>query len=174
MHILLLVAALALAYEPAAAPPQPKTVVDFFLLVPDQYLPYYDLEFRKEFVQGKRRGTIIDVPHGFLSWDASDSSEYFEFAIFKKSDGGYVIAYSSPYDSQGPNYSDFLLLSYKEGKWRDVTKALLPVPHDRELTYGLPREGREIFVASEDASVRYVLAWTGDRFVKRAAPPLTP
>ena len=152
----------------AAQSSEPKTVSDFFLLVPESYIGY-DLRFREELLRGERRGTVIDVANGYISWNASDNPEEFEFAIFRKSNGRYLVAYSVGYDSQFPDASKFLLLSYEGGRWRDVTRASLPVAYDPKLTYKLPRQGRSIEVTDEEGRQRYTLTWANDRFrLKRA------
>ena len=138
-------------------------MADFFLLVPERYVGY-DLAFREGLVRGERRGTVIDLPNGYIYWNASDNPEEFEFALFKKSNGRYIVAFSAPYDSQFPNSGRFVLLSYDRGKWRNVTKALLPVKYDKKLTYKLPRQGRTIEVAGEWGRKHYHLTWANDRF----------
>lgn len=144
---------------------EPKTVADFFLLVPERYVGYPS-DFRQELLRGERRGTVIDIPNGYISWNASDNPEEFEFAIFRKSNGKYIVAFSSPGDP-GLFPSRFFLLSYDNGKWRNVTKALLPVAFDKRFDYKLPRRGRTISVI-RDWRERYHLTWTNDRFrVKR-------
>jgi hypothetical protein len=145
---------------------EPKTVVDFFLLVPDRYMPYYDLAFRQGIARGERRGTVIDIPNGYLSWDASDNSEFFQVAIFRKSNGTHIVAYSVPYDDQFPGASAFVLLSYDHGRWRDVTKAMLPVRYKKTNTYALPQQGTTIVVRNENGET-YSLDWKDDRFVLR-------
>jgi hypothetical protein len=143
----------------------PKTVGDYFLLVPERYFPY-DLSFRQDLLHGDHRGVVIDVRNGYISWDASDAPDAFEFVIFRKSNGSYVVAYNDtgddfdqPGDGPGP-----MLLSYEGGKWRDVTKALLPVALDRKLGYKLPRNGRSIEVTNEQGRKLYTLTWAHDRF----------
>ena len=160
--------ALAIAIAPAAnaasaKSPQPKTVGDFFLLVPEKFFPY-DLPFRRELLRGEHRGTVIDIRNGYISWDASDAPDSFEFAIFRKSNGTYVVAYNDTGDDFDQDDVDLILLSYEAGKWRDVTKALLPVPLDRTLGYKLPRHGRAIEVTGEGGQTRYSLRWQNDRF----------
>ena len=152
----------------SASSRQPQTVADFFLLVPDRYMHGYDLSFRQQLLRGERRGAVVDIKNGYISWNASDNPEEFEFALFRRSNGKYIVAFSAPgepdlYDST------FFLLSYDGGRWRDVTRALLPVAYDKRLDYKLPRRGRTI-VVTRDWRERYHLTWTGDRFrVKRRA-----
>ncbi|HEX6186453.1 MAG TPA: hypothetical protein VFZ40_00120 [Pyrinomonadaceae bacterium] len=145
----------------AGPSPEPTTVADFFLLVPERYVGY-PLDFRQQLLRGERRGTVIDIPNGYISWDASDNPEEFEFAIFRKSNGKYIVAFSSPGDP-GLFPSRFFLLSYSKGKWRDVTKALLPIAFHKRFDYKLPRRGRTISVI-RDWRVRYHLTWANDSF----------
>ena len=155
----------------AAQSSEPKTVVDFFLLVPERYMDGYDRHFREEMV---RNGwlNIVDVKNGYIFYDASDNPTGFEFVIFRKSNGSYIVAYS---DSTSDNFdweiSDgytFFLLSYEGGRWRDVTKSLFPMAFNKKLTYKLPREGRNIEVSDEKGRKLYTLTWRNDRFhIKR-------
>lgn len=150
---------------------EPKTVTDFFLLVPERYMEGYDLRFRQELLRGERGDAVVDIRHGYISWEAGDNPEEFAFAIFRRSNGRYIIAFSIGYN---PEYQDsgsiLFLLSYEGGKWRDVTRAMLPVAFDKKLTYKLPRQGRGIEVTNEAGRKLYTLTWANDRFrIKRAA-----
>jgi hypothetical protein len=149
----------------------PKTVADFFLLVPERYMESYDPRSRQELLRGERGDSVVDIRHGYISWDASDNPEEFRFAIFRRSNGRYIVAFSVGYNSQYQNPgSTLLLLSYEDGKWRDVTRATLPVPFDKKLAHKLPRQGRGIEVTSEAGRKLYTLTWANDRFrIKRAA-----
>lgn len=148
----------------AAQSAGPKTVADFFRLVPDRYMAGYDKPFREELVRGEHRGAIIDISNGYIYWNASDNPEEFEFAIFRKNNGKYIVAFSIGYDPDFGNPSTFFLLSYDRGKWRDVTGTLLPVRHRGVHSYYLPRHGRTIAVTGESGRRLYSLRWAHDRF----------
>lgn len=158
----------------AAQASEPKTVADFFLLVPERYVGGYDRRFREEMLRGEHRGVVVDIPNGYISYDASDNPTGFEFAIFRKSNGRYIVAYSDGVSDNfdwevGDGYT-FFLLSYEGGRWRDVTKESLPVAVNKRLAYMLPRHGRSIEVVGEGGRERYTLTWARDRFrIKRAA-----
>ena len=160
--LLLVLIGSAQVFSASAAPSrEPKTVADFFLLVPERYVGY-PLDFRRQLLRGERRGTVIDIKNGYISWNASDNPEEFEFAIFRKSNGKYIVAFSSP--GEPDLYpSRFFLLSYDRGRWRDVTKALRPLAFDTRLDYKLPRRGRTI-VVTRDWRKQYSLTWANDRF----------
>jgi hypothetical protein len=154
----------------AAQSAEPKTVADFFLLVPDRYMGGYDLRLREEMLRGERRGVVVDIRNGYISYDASDNPSGFEFAIFRKSNGRYLVAYSTGafHDQEMAeelgNWPTLRLLSYEGGRWRDVTKSSLPVAYDEKLAYMLPRRGRSIAVWDGRASKLYTLTWRNDRF----------
>jgi hypothetical protein len=154
-----------------AQPPEPKTVADFLLLVPERYMDGYDLRFREELLRGERRGVVVDIRNGYISYDASDNPTGFEFAIFRKSNGRYIVAYNlvSDRDWEPGDAPTLILLSYEGGRWRDVTGELLPVALDARLGYTLPRRGRSIEVGREGRKL-YTLTWRNDRFnLRRAA-----
>jgi hypothetical protein len=176
-HVLLWVLMIAIAQgvkTSAAQSSEPKTVADFFRLVPERYMEGYDLRFREELLRGEHRGVVVDIGNGYISYDASDNPTGFEFAIFRKSNGGYIVAYSDSVSDNfdweiGDGYALFLL-SYEGGRWRDVTRALLPVAFNKKLTYKLPRQGRSIEVTGESGRKLYTLTWRNDRFsINRAA-----
>jgi hypothetical protein len=149
----------------------PKTVGDYFLLVPEKYFPY-DLSFRQEPLRGQYRGGIVDIRNGYISWDASDAPDSFEFTIFRKRNGTFIVAYNDTGDDfdQEPGNAGLMLLSYESGRWRDVTRALLPVAVDRKLGYKLPRNGRSIEVTDAQGRNLYTLTWANDRFHLKRAP----
>lgn len=154
----------------AAQSPEPKTVADFFLLVPERYMDGYDLRFREEMLRGEHRGVVIDIPNGYISYDASDNPSGFEFAVFRKSNGRYLVAYSTGafHDQEMAeelgNWPTLFLLSYEGGRWRDVTRASLPVAYDEKQGYMLPRRGRRMAVWDGRRRKFYTLTWRNDRF----------
>ena len=150
---------------------EPETVADFFLLVPERYMVGYDLRFREELLRGEHRGVVVDIRNGYISYDESDNPSGFEFAIFRKSNGRYLVAYSTGafHDPEFGNEPTLFLLSYEGGRWRDVTRASLPAGFDQKLAYKLPRWGRSIEVWGGRGR-NYTLTWRNDRFrISRAA-----
>jgi hypothetical protein len=149
----------------AAQVKEPTNVRDYFLLVPERYIGY-DRSFREELLREKVAGTVVDVKNGYISYKASDNPETFEFTIFKKADGKNLVAFSVAYDPDFPDTtSKLLLLSYENGRWADVTRAMLPVRFDKRLTYKLPREGTNINVTDDKGRKMYRLVWTKSKFM---------
>lgn len=171
------VAATARTGPAAAQSREPRTVADFLRMVPERYTAGYDRRLREELLRGERRGVIVDIRNGYISYDESDSPSGFEFAIFKRSDGRHLVAYSTGafHDREMAeelgNWPTLVLLSYEGGgRWRDVTRASLPVAYDRRLAYTLPRRGRRIEVWNGRGRKCYSLTWRNDRFrMSRAA-----
>ncbi|MET0649769.1 MAG: hypothetical protein ABW208_24420 [Pyrinomonadaceae bacterium] len=154
----------------AAQSSEPKTVADFLLLVPERYMVGYDLRYREELLRGDRPDVVVDIRNGYISHDESDNPSGFEFAIFRKSNGNYLVAYSTgafydpEFSEESGNWPTLLLLSYEGGRWRDVTRASLPVAFDKKLAYMLPRRGRGIAVLDGRGRKLYTLTWRHDRF----------
>lgn len=108
---------------------QPKTVTDYFLAMPDsENFPYYRNEqtttkeklvkFRKSMIR------IEDIKNGYLKLQG-DWNGYGEIALFKKTDGSYLIANMRADCEEG--CEGFLdIYSYKNGNWKDVGYDLLP------------------------------------------------
>jgi len=98
-----------------------RTVQEHFLGIPAPLLPLGTKENRLRYL----RYGMVDEPNGYIRYQASDNPERFEFAIFRKRNGRYLAAFSTPYD---PNFFDrpipsqLLLLDYRQGQWRDVTR----------------------------------------------------
>jgi len=171
-HVLCVVAIAftASTHAAAAQDTEPKTVEDFFLLVPERYMDGYDLSFRRQLLHGDRRDLVVDTRNGYISYDESDNPSGFEFAIFRKSNGKYLVAYSTGafYDpelgKESGTWPTLFLLSYEDGKWRDVTRATLPAGLDLKLAYKLPRQGRSIEVWDGRGHKLHTLTWSKDRF----------
>jgi hypothetical protein len=160
----------------AAQSSEPKTAADFLPLVPERYMDGYDRTFREELLRGEHRGAVIDIPNGYISYDASDNPEGFEFAIFKRRNGKYLVAYSTgafgdaEWSKESGNWPAFYLLTYENGKWRDVRRSVLPVPFNKKHFYMLPRHGRTIGVIDLYGRKVYDLVWKNDRFRVSRAP----
>ncbi len=141
-----------------------KTVQDHFLGIPE--LPFGSPANRQRYL----RYALVDIPNGYMRYQASDNPERFEFAIFRKKNGQYLAVLSIPYDPdffpEQPGKSRLILLDYQQGQWRDVTQQRLPVPFDPTLTYQLPRVGRDVVVVNHRGQKLYRLRWQDDRFVR--------
>jgi hypothetical protein len=149
---------------------EPRTLAELFLLVPERYMDGYDRAFREELLRGEHRGAVIDIANGYISYDASDNPTGFEFVIFKKKNGNYLVAFSdgafadAGWSEESGNWNVLHLLTFERGRWRDVRSSVLPVPFDKKLAYTLPRKGRTIKVWDTRGRNIYDLTWKNDRF----------
>ncbi|MBS1792661.1 MAG: hypothetical protein JSS81_02335 [Acidobacteria bacterium] len=199
MKHLILTAILILAGWTGAAA-QPKTVTDYFLAMPaETYATDIDgQKFKDRAALTKYRKSLIkieDVKNGYLKLEGAWEG-WSEIALFKRRDGGYLVAETSV--GCGPACVGGLKLStYTNGKWTDVTKQFQPVFTDAEAFaaykskggdddeiksgadlgsyYLLPRAGRTVKIACNECGgsgdgedfVFLEFEWNGDKFVRK-------
>jgi hypothetical protein len=151
------------------------TIAELFIKVPEKMF-HYDIEFRKNIVSDTNsRSTIIDNKNGYLSYDAPDNPfEDFDLCVFKIKTGGYLLAYSytgdrEPYEEteKPESFLFFQCFRFKNNKWSDITKSILPVKYNNENIYTLPRYGKKILVNNKNGKLLYSLDWKGTVFAKR-------
>ena len=170
----------------AAQKTAPKTVTDFLYLLPETYFePYVEEGKPKPDLRAYRKSLIKinDTKNGFLRLEGVAWEGWAEMAIFKKTDGNYVVGISQ--SGCGPicdSANTFLV--YEKGDWRDVTEEVLPTiseaqfdaaykkhkineDDDPGIVYELPRLGRTIIVRTDgDRNIElFELTWNGTRFV---------
>ena len=127
-QILFLIFAIT-AFTTSSFAQQPKTVTDYFLAMPDsEEFPYYRSEetndkttlrkFRKSLIKTE------DIKNGYLKL-GGDWDGFAEIALFKKTDGNYLIAEMRA--DCDPVCEGFLrFFTYDRAKWQDVTHEYLP------------------------------------------------
>jgi hypothetical protein len=140
---------------------EPKTVVDYFLAVPEKYMGY-PREEREVLIKGQ--GITLDIKNGYLAYKASDNPEEFEFALFKQTDGTYLVAINFDADPDFDSKSKLHLLTYNNGRWSEVTKEVLTVPFNGQYIYTLPRVGTTIKVTTIKGKRVHDLIWANDKF----------
>lgn len=166
----------------------PKTVVDFYLLLPAKYIqPLAKTKERRKLVQ------TLDVANGYLYLSGEKAMPewegWAEVALFKKTNGEYVVGVVDG-SCATICYSGVEFLEYKNGKWSEVTKQVLPeitdqmtlnrykklFPDDAEyneqnppyINYELPQKGTTVKVNANEGgdgnTLLFELAWNGARF----------
>ena len=101
---------------------RPKSVLDYYFLLPHKYLPYLTADsrpVREAAIQAK------DLEGGFLKSGLATDEVSTALALFKKSDGGDLIAVENR-SCPGPCSSSLSLLLYANDQWTDLTRDLLP------------------------------------------------
>ncbi len=148
---------------------QSRSVIDYFYLLPSLGIGYPGTrQQRRQLLQPKNH-PVIDVSYDYLLVHP-DSSPAEQIAVFRSRGGADLIAASLP-DFQS-DYNDFTLFRFQNGRLRDVTRQMLPMPPDTDhLLYELPRFGSTIRVFRfnlDTESRRHVfdLQWRGGHFVR--------
>ena len=158
---------------------EPRTIADYFLLIPERYLSVRRAErpaLLRRLESNRREGSFeIDVANGFMAFQ-DHAEEQQTLALFRRPDGqpliaityyGMVIRRGEPQD-----IARLYFLSYdpRTRIWHDVTRQTLPLPFNRNLRYHLPRRGTTIEVYGEGDRKVYDLVWSQGRFTVRRAP----
>ena len=129
---------------------QPQTVTDFYLAMPnDTYSHSSGKEIKSKAAITKYRKSLIkieDIKNGYLKIEPNESEGWSEIALFKKTDGLYLVAHSQV--GCGPACSGGIeFFTYAGGKWTDVTKQFFPkltkeAEAAEDCLFELPRTGR--------------------------------
>lgn len=97
---------------------QPKTVLDYFNLLPDKY--FEDPIVRKQWIHHK--STITDIPNGYLFLQGDGAQSSLTVCLFKKADASYIIGVHS----ESSDNNDLNFYRYHAGQWQDITQQTLP------------------------------------------------
>lgn len=178
--ILFLILAVALFVISAdAQTKQPKTVRDFFYLLPQKYFEIgccgVDAEPDSEKAHAKYLETFLrveDTANGYLEGGCEGGQECIKMALFKRPDGTYIVGVETYTTMTEHNY----FLEYKNGRWYDVSSKVVP-QFSRNNMYELPRYGTKIevfakkiiekgsdYVINEQGAKIYDLVWSNGKF----------
>ncbi|HEX8369766.1 MAG TPA: hypothetical protein VF604_14565 [Pyrinomonadaceae bacterium] len=174
----LLICLSAFGLSAAAQPKQPKTVRDFFMLLPAKYFSL-DCCIGKDARKSKqeyleRYLNVEDTANGYLSGAGDAAQEGFVMTLFKRANGTYLIAFYT-YGEGGVEDTPWcVFLDYKNGKWTDVSRAVVPNYNAKKYIYELPQQGTTIEVFGKDemgedfykGKKLYDLAWQNGKFSK--------
>ena len=168
------------AGEPAL---KPKTVTEFFNLLPEQYfsIEICNKTTDKNCINAKsqyleRYKTIEDIKNGYLEAGGDGAQATFKMAIFRRPDGSYLVGLNV----FGETENSYRFLDFDNGSWEDVSIEVIPEFSNTNI-YELPRKGttiqvfakriieqRENFEISEKGEKIYELEWKEGEFrIKR-------
>lgn len=147
---------------------KPKTVVDYFMLLPQKGFFELKMPERKKWLYGIK-GSVVDTKNDYLRMQGDGAQGSLQVALFRYK-GRVLVAVYNEFEEGTLHF-----LCYQKGRWKDVTKATLPVPFNRFFTYTLPRYGTAIkvirgndFYRSKPSSTKaYDLVWRRGRFIVR-------
>ena len=147
----------------AAQSSQPRTVLDYYLLLPEKYFEA-DKEQRVKWMLDPGRGAVVDVKNGYIYAPGDGAQTSIYVCLFKRPHGFPLIAVKS-HESDTNEYTHLNFYEYKNGALVEVKKGVLPVKINENFKYELPRYGRTIEVKDEHGRKVYSLNWSGRRFV---------
>ena len=147
----------------AAQSSPPKTVLDYYLLLPEKYFEA-NKEQREKWMLARSRGAVVDIKKGYLyaAGDGAQTSIY--VCLFKRPHRFPLIAVKS-YPSDTSEYTQLDFYEYDRGLLVEVKNGVLPVKFNENFKYELPRCGRTIKVGDPRGRQLYSLHWSGKRFV---------
>ncbi len=153
----------------------PRTVLDYFLLLPDKDYFTMDRSSRLAWTRQPGRQAIIDLKNDYIQFPGEAGQPTLDVALFKHR-GNVLVAVHASYE-MGQSL-DFW--RYRQGQWTNVTRQTLPVPYSDRYDYRIPRYGTTVKVVVADYDWKldkevpnagkrvYDLIWSGGRFhVKR-------
>ena len=154
---------------------QPKTVRDFFNLLPQKYFLLESCEPAKDKNCKKARAAYLksfleveDTANGYLKGGCDGAQSCLTMALFKRPNSTYIVAVHTLNESEETNY----FLEYKDGKWSDISAQVIPQFSTKNI-YELPQKGTTIEVFkknfpepsySERGAKIYDLTWQSGKF----------
>ena len=156
----------------------PKTVRDYFYLLPPKYFtlegcaPATDKNCnraRREYIENFLE--TEDTANGFWKSGCDGAQSCLTLVLFKRPAGNYVVALKTEFEMGSTNY----FLEYKNGRWLDLGAQVIPNFSPNNI-YELPQNGTtiEVFAKnktsedSEKGKKLYNLVWKNGKFsVKR-------
>jgi hypothetical protein len=179
--IVLLILALALLGASAhAQTKKPKTVRDFFMLLPEEYFEigccgvHDEPDIEKAHAKYLETFLEVDDPaNGYLEGRGHAGQGGIKMALFKRPDGTYLTGVDTHTVLTEDNY----FLEYRNGRWYDVSSKVVP-QFSKDKWYVMPRYGTTIEVYAkkviekidddrfiyEQGAKLYDLVWKNGKF----------
>lgn len=181
--LMLMAVAPAVGQQPAggasssARTQQPKTVREYFALLPQKYFTLEGCvdnptkrncdraraEYLKTFLE------VEDTANGYMRGGCDGAQSCFHMALFRRPGGARVVGLTTSFEGVEGSY----FLEYAGGRWRDVGARVVP-EYGEDKVYEMPRYGTTVevyenrMVAGEDYRERgrklYNLTWKNGAF----------
>lgn len=149
---------------------QPKTVRDFFMLLPGKYFALEPPLTKSEYL--KRFTVVEDTANGYFEGSGDGAQGGLIMALFKRPNGSYIVGLNTFFEGGGECY----FLEYKGGKWFNISTSTIP-KFSKKNIYKLPRYGTTIevfakkiiekgddFEVFEEGEKLYDLQWKDGKF----------
>lgn len=154
---------------------QPKTLREFFALLPSKYFTLEDCDTSKDKNCEKARAEYIkmfleveDAKNGYWKSGCDGAQSCLTMALFKRSDANYVVHILTEFEGGENSY----FLEYKNEKWSDIGAEIVP-EYSAKNTYVPPQKGTTVEVFkknfpepdySERGAKIYDLTWNDGKF----------
>ncbi len=154
---------------------QPKTLREFFALLPSKYFTLEGCEPQKDKNCEKARAEYIktfleveDTKNGFWKSGCDGAQSCLTMALFKRLDASYIVHILTEFEMGEDSY----FLEYKNGKWSDIGAEIVP-EYSAKNTYVPPQKGTTVEVfkknfpepnVSERGTKIYDLQWKEGKF----------
>lgn len=165
--------------EPTPAAGEPRTIRDFYMLLPEKYFVLEgcerdkDKDCRKAKLDYLKTFTEVeDTANGYLKGACDGAQSCLTMTIFKRPDATYLVAVMTEAEMMTEQY----FLNYKNGEWTDVSADVIP-QFSKKNIYELPRQGTTVKVfakkviekgddyeISEKGAKLYDLVWKDGKF----------
>lgn len=167
------------AESAAAQTRQPRTVRDFFNLLPSKYFTLEGCEPAKDKNCERARADYVktfleveDTANGYWKSGCDGAQSCLTMALFKRPDASYIVQVLTEFEMGEDSY----FLEYKNGKWTDIGASVVP-EFSAKNTYVPPRKSTTVEVFkknfpeptySERGAKIYDLEWKDGKFsIKR-------
>lgn len=138
----------------------PRTVVDYYMLLPEKH--FEDPDTRRELLHGG--SAIVDIRNGYIHTWGDGAQPALDVCLFKRPNGSYLVAVGNNYPGDPTWEPSLVFYAYQGGRMVDVTATTLPRRFNKSLGYELPRYGTTIKVVTEAGKRVYDLVWANGRF----------
>lgn len=129
----------------------PKTIRDFFMLLPEKYFVLEGCVREKDKDCKKARADYLktfteieDATNGYFKGGCDGAQSCLEMAIFKRPDGTYLVGVATSAEMM----NDYYFLDYANGSWTDISATAIP-QFSKKNMYELPRRGTTVKVFSK-------------------------
>ena len=144
-----------LALTTSAQTKQPRTVREFFNILPQRYFALEGCsanptkqncdKARREYIDAFLE--VEDTANGYWKSGCDGAQSCLTMALFKRPNGTYIVAVKTEFEMSVDNY----FLEYKSGKWFNISRDVIP-QFSADNIYELPRTGTTIGVYKKDKS----------------------
>jgi hypothetical protein len=159
---------------------QPKSVREYFLLLPKEYwgleccTDKRGKEYQKaleDYIKDPNFAVVIDEKNGYMEGDSDGAQYAIHLALFKRPDGTCLIGL----ERFGQGEHDNFFLNYKDGQWTEVQQKVIP-GYNGSNFYQMPHYGTMVQVFKgeynepENPDIRekgkklYNLVWKDGKF----------